>query len=80
MDLQQFKNIKRNPTEEIKRKLNKIIKKINKTRPQKLNKLTGDYKPGYIHGTVKTHKLNNPLRPIISQIPTPTYEIAKTTI
>ena len=32
---------------------------------------------GYCYGTVKTHKPGNKLRPIISQIPTPTYNIAK---
>ncbi|XP_050710737.1 uncharacterized protein LOC126995291 [Eriocheir sinensis] len=32
---------------------------------------------GYCYGNVKTHKPGNKLRPIISQIPTPTYNIAK---
>ena len=32
---------------------------------------------GYCYGTVKTQKPGNKLRPIISQIPTPTYNIAK---
>ena len=31
-----------------------------------------------MYGNVKIHKANNPLRPIISQIPTPTYHLAKT--
>ena len=35
-----------------------------------------DYKPSYLYGTVKIHKPNHPLRPIISQIPTPIYELA----
>ena len=38
----------------------------------------GDYQPGYMYGNVKTHKPNNPLRPIISQVTTPTYSLAKT--
>ena len=33
---------------------------------------------GYCYSTVKTHKPGNKLRAIISQIPTPTYNIAKT--
>ncbi|XP_066956249.1 uncharacterized protein [Macrobrachium rosenbergii] len=37
----------------------------------------GDFNLGYIYGSVKTHKRNNPLRPIISQIPAPTYHLAK---
>ena len=39
--------------------------------------IVGEFKPGYIYGTVKLHKEGNPLRPIVSQIPTPTYETAK---
>ena len=43
----------------------------------KLKKLSGDYDLGYLYGNVKTHKPGNPIRPIISQIPTPTYRLAK---
>ena len=43
----------------------------------KLPKIVGDYTPGYIYGNPKTHKPGYPLRPIISQIPTPTYSLAK---
>ena len=32
---------------------------------------------GYIYGNIKTHKIGNPIRPIISQISTPAYDIAK---
>ena len=39
--------------------------------------IVGEYHPGYLYGTVKTHKEGNPLRPIISQIPTPTHSVAK---
>ena len=37
----------------------------------------GEFSPEYLYGTVKTHKANNPLRPIISQVTTPTYHTAK---
>ena len=37
----------------------------------------GDYKPGYLYGTVKMHKPNHPRHSIISQIPTPFYELTK---
>ena len=40
-------------------------------------KATGHYSPGYIYGNVKTHKPGNPIRPIISQVPTPTYAVSK---
>ncbi|XP_076030369.1 uncharacterized protein LOC143018666 [Oratosquilla oratoria] len=43
----------------------------------KFPKLTGEYSLGYAFGNIKTHKPGNPIRPIISQIPTATYPIAK---
>ncbi|XP_076043863.1 uncharacterized protein LOC143026956 [Oratosquilla oratoria] len=43
----------------------------------KFPKLTGKYSLGYAFGNIKTHKPGNPIRPIISQIPTTTYPIAK---
>lgn len=42
-----------------------------------MTSITEEFAPGYIYGNVKTHKPGNPLRPIISQIPTPTYRTAK---
>ena len=73
-----FQKIRRNPTEDIKREANKIIERINAlSSSHKIPKITGDYEPGYVYGNVKTHKAGNPLRPIISQIPTPTYRLAK---
>ena len=41
------------------------------------SKIVGEYAPGYAYGNIKTHKPENPLRPIISQVPTPTYKLAK---
>jgi len=77
-DKKKFKQIKYDPTTSLKTRLNKLINQINSLIPDnKISKLAGEYKPGYIYGNVKTHKENNPLRPIISQIPTVTYPIAK---
>lgn len=36
-----------------------------------------DYRPGYRYGTIKTYKQNYALHPIISQIPTPVYQLTK---
>ena len=77
-DQSKFKKITRNPTDEVKSEINKIVTRINRTSSHKFPRLVGEYSPGYAYGTVKTHKPNNPLRPIISQIPTATYETAKT--
>ena len=77
-DETKFKIITRNPTELIKKRVNNIISSINAIENDlKLHRLTGEYSLGYAYGNYKTHKPGNPLRPIISQIPTATYNIAK---
>ena len=77
-DNSKFKRITRNPTEEVQQKANKFIEALNAAQDDlKLPKIIGDFKPGHIYGNVKTHKTGYPLRPIISQIPTPTYNLAK---
>ena len=77
-DSTKFKLIKRNPTEKLKQDANKLIEALNAAQGDlKIPKIIGDFQPGYIYGSVKTHKKGNPLRPIISQIPTPTYNLAK---
>ena len=78
-DTTKFKCIKRDPTTELKQKANQLIETLNAAvDDMKLSKIIGDHQPGYIYGNVKIHKTGNPLRPIISQIPTPTYHLAKT--
>ena len=78
-DQSKFKAIKRNPTETLKTKLNKIIDAANaKIGDVHFKKITGEYRPGYLYGNVKIHKQGEPIRPIISQIPSPTYHLAKT--
>ncbi|XP_076043851.1 uncharacterized protein LOC143026947 [Oratosquilla oratoria] len=77
-DHSKFKLISRNPTENLKKKLNNLITGVNaEIGGTKFSKLVGDFQPGYFYGNVKTHKENNPLRPIISQISTPSYQVAK---
>ena len=75
-----FKKLKKDNTMKIKKSLNNIITSINSTNNNLgFNKLIGNYKPGYIYANPKIHKnkMDPPYRPIISQIGTPTYEIAK---
>ena len=77
-DATKFKKISRDTTEALKRKVNQLIVSANAAVGQEhFAKLVGEYAPGYMYGTVKTHKPHNPLRPIISQISTPTYSMAK---
>ena len=41
------------------------------------DEIIGDFSEGYLYGNPKTHKRDVPLRPIISQVLTPTYSTAK---
>ena len=78
-DESKFVHIEGNPIKNFKKRLNLIIKTNNAVSNYlKLPVLVGDYNPGYIYGNCKIHKdINNPpLRPIISQIPSPTYNMA----
>jgi hypothetical protein len=84
-DETKFKKINNKKEETIiinlKRKVNDIVREVNsQTETEIFKKLVGHYKPGYIYGNCKIHKdeKNPPLRPVISTIPTPTYEISKT--
>ena len=73
-----FKHITRNCTEDLKKDVRKVCKEVNDKCGKKIFKEpTGDYEPGYLYGNVKTHKPGSKLRPIISQVTTPTYETAK---
>ena len=77
-DTSKFQRLTRNPVEKQKKDLNRIIDAINAEQGGvKFTKLTGDYNPGYFYGNPKTHKNDIPIRPIISQIPTPAYDVAK---
>ena len=73
-----FQKINSDPTEAIKRKLNSLIAKAN-NHSTIFSKKTGHYEAGYIYGNPKTHKDKNnpPLRPIVSQVGTVTYDVAK---
>ena len=78
-DHTQFKKLNKNPTNQLKSKINKLITANNaEFNSTKLLKIIGDYKPGYLYGTIKIYKPNHLLCPIISQIPTPIYELTKT--
>ena len=69
----------KNPTNQLKSGNTKLITANNtELDSTKLPKIIGEYTPGYLYMTVKIHKLNHPLRPIISQIYTPIYELTKT--
>ena len=77
-DEAKFKKLDRDPTQEIKKRANDLISTLNAVANNcNITKITGHFTAGYIYGNPKIHKPNNPLRPIISQVPTPTYQLAK---
>ena len=66
--------MRRNPVKDIKKEVNSITDGVNALNGAiHLPKVCGDYDVGYIYGKGKTHKPENPLRPII----TSTYQLAK---
>ncbi|XP_076043759.1 uncharacterized protein LOC143026862 [Oratosquilla oratoria] len=71
-----FQRLQKDPIDALKKKINSLIQQANRT-TKHFNKLVGNFKPGYSYGTIKAHKQCNPLRPIIAQITTPSYYIAK---
>ena len=79
-DKSKFTPISRNPVEKLKREANDLIDAANKhvkSDQPRFQRVTGEFKAGYFYGNVKLHKQGKPLRPIISQIPLPTYTLAK---
>ena len=79
-DETKFKKISHDPIVNLKKKLNLLIDNVNAAQgPHHMQKLVGHFKPGYIYGTAKIHKNINdpPLRPIISNIGSPTYSVAQ---
>jgi hypothetical protein len=75
-----FTKIRKDPTEDVKKRINKLIDTVNAVQmPDQLTKLEGHFEPGYMYGNPKIHKDKSdpPLRPIISQIGTPVYNLAK---
>ena len=77
-DTTKFEIVNRDPVKNLKVEVNNIIKSINREcKKGVMEPLIGEFSPGYFYGTVKNHKANIPLRPIISQIPTPTHSVAK---
>ena len=78
-DSSKFVSIIKDPSNDIKSKANKLIDALNATSNNcNISRIVGDYQPGYMYGNVKIHKPHNPLRPIISQVTTSTYNLAKT--
>ena len=80
-DTKTYKKLKHDPTAKYKRELTALLKEL-KDREVISNALhkrpypTSDQPPRF-YGVPKTHKINMPLRPIVSTIGSITYETAK---
>ena len=80
-DSNKFRILKKDPTEKLKMKVNSLIQTLHMTIEQSksIPKQTGHFTPAYIYGNPKIHKniKDHKLRPIISQVSTPTYNLSK---
>ena len=77
-DHTKFKTLHKYLIIQLKSKCDKLITANNAERNnRKLPKIIGHNKPDYLYGTIKIHNRYRYLRPIISQIPTPIYELTK---
>ena len=77
-DESKFMKLESDPTDKLKKRISQLNASANQAQEElKFPKVEGDFRPGYCYGTVKTHKHNNPLRPIIAQMSSPTYRTAK---
>ena len=78
-----FKRIDRDPTARNEKRVNDKLKQllrnkcINKELAQQLKVSTTSTHPPLFYGSVKVHKENNPLRPIVSTIGSATYKISR---
>ena len=68
----------RNNIEAIRKNLTTLIisAKIARGGP-KSQPIINDFKQRYFYGNFKSHKINNPFIPIVSQVPSPTYRLTK---
>ncbi|XP_046395470.1 uncharacterized protein LOC124162815 [Ischnura elegans] len=72
-----YKKLKKDPTGSIKRKTTELIKKTIVDTQLRRRITPQDPKTPVIYGLPKIHKEGTPLRPIISAIDSPTYQLAR---
>ena len=73
-----YQELQRDPLEDVNSNFNKKIKKLLKGDDQLIKQLiTTSATLPYMYGLVKTHKPNNPMRPIISSVGSCSYKLSK---
>ena len=79
IDDSKFREINKDPTTKLKTRLNQLIVIANNFGNKYFASIRGHFSPGYLYANPKIHKstLDPPMRPIISQVGTVTYDLAK---
>ena len=77
LDPDTYKKLKHDPTNAILRKTNRLVNISTIDAETKQNLRKSESLPPRLYGLPKIHKENVPLRPIVSAIGSPTYNIAK---
>ena len=72
-----YKKLQKDPTKTIVRKVNKLVKLAPWDESTKKRLQVSEVLPPILYGLQKIHKPSIPLRPIISAIGSPTYDLAK---
>ncbi|XP_071054397.1 uncharacterized protein [Onthophagus taurus] len=77
LDPATYRKIKKDPTDKIVRKMKQLIKSTGIPAEQQKGLFVQAPVPPRIYGLPKIHKPDVPLRPIVSAINSPTYQLAK---
>ncbi|XP_047504100.1 uncharacterized protein LOC125049061 [Pieris napi] len=77
-DVNTYKKVDKDPTNKVIKQTSSLLTKYSETLSLDVKSLTtACVKPPKMYGLPKIHKHNNPLRPIVSHIDSPTYKLAK---
>lgn len=76
-DTDTYKKVNYNPTNRLTRKTNIVINNYKQSLPQSRQLVSRCIQPPQFYGLPKIHKVNIPLRPVVSQINSVTYNLAK---
>ena len=73
-----YRPLNKDPTDTVNSNFNKTIKQVLKGSPELVKRFTTTTPAlPYMYGLIKTHKVNNPVRPIISTVGSASYNLSK---
>ena len=75
----QTTRLNKDPTEYFQKQIQQALQKCNTLIEKSKHKYGMNIKPTapYLNAYVKTHKQDKPIRPVVNNIPAPSYKIAK---